>query len=74
MPAQKEKTITINDVVYKESELSETAKSQITNLHITDQEISRLNHQLAIAQTARVAYARALAEALPKAEASTAVQ
>ena len=74
MPEQKEKTITINDVVYKESDLSEKAKSQITNLHITDQEISRLNHQLAIAQTARAAYARALAEALPKAEPSTAVQ
>ena len=74
MPEQKEKTITINDVVYKESDLSEKAKSQVTNLQITDQEISRLNHQLAIAQTARAAYARALAEALPKAEASTAVQ
>ena len=74
MPEEKEKTITINDVVYKESDLSEKAKSQITNLQITDQEISRLNHQLAIAQTARAAYARALAEALPKTEASTAVQ
>ena len=74
MPAQKEKTITINDVVYKESDLSEKAKSQITNLQITDQEISRLNHQLAIAQTARAAYARALAEELPKTETSTAVQ
>ena len=74
MPEQKEKTITINDVVYKESDLSEKAKSQVMNLQITDQEITRLNHQLAIAQTARAAYARALAEALPKAKASTAVQ
>ena len=74
MPEQKEKTITINDVINKESDLSEKAKSQVMNLQITDQEISRLNHQLAIAQTARAAYARALSEALPKADASTAVQ
>ena len=74
MPKEKEKTITINDVVYKESDLSENAKSQVINLQITDQEISRLNHQLAIAQTARAAYARALAEELTKAKSSTAVQ
>ena len=74
MPKAKEKTITINDVVYTASDLSENAKSQITNVHITDQEISRLNQQLAIAQTARAAYAKALAEELSKIKSSTAVQ
>ena len=74
MPKAKEKTITINDVVYKASDLSENAKSQITNVQITDQEISRLNQQLAIAQTARAAYAKALAEELSKIKSSTAVQ
>ncbi len=70
----KEKTITINDVVYNVSDLSENAKNQVTNLHITDQEIGRLNQQLAIAQTARAAYAKALATELPKSENTTAVQ
>lgn len=73
MPKAKEQTITINDVAYNESELSENAKNQVINLRITDQEIARLNQQLAIAQTARAAYARALAEELPTKEA-TAVQ
>ena len=74
MPKAEEKTITINDVVYKASDLTEAAKSQITNLHVTDQEIARLNQQLAIAQTARAAYARALAEELPKKEEKKSVQ
>ncbi len=74
MPKAKEQTITINDVAYKESELSENAKNQVLNLRVTDQEISRLNQQLAIAQTARAAYARALAEELPKKKASKSVQ
>ena len=74
MPKAKEKTITINDVVYKQSELSENAKSQVTNLHITDQEISRLNQLLAIAQTARAAYALSLAKELPKKNAPKSVQ
>lgn len=73
MPKTKEKTITINNVAYKESELSENAKNQVINLGVTDQEIARLNQQLAIAQTARAAYAKALAEELPNKEA-TAVQ
>jgi hypothetical protein len=36
-------------------------------VQLTDQEIGRLNAQLAIAQTARVAYAKALTTALPEA-------
>jgi hypothetical protein len=35
-------------------------------LQVCDQEIQRLQVQLAIAQTARLAYAKALGEALPK--------
>jgi len=59
------KGVTIDGVTYKLSELSENARKQMVNVRITDQEIARLNQQLAIAQTARAAYARALAEELP---------
>ena len=59
-----EQKITIDGTEYKLGDLSETAKYQIMNLRITDQEITSLNQKLAIFQTARAAYARALAEEL----------
>lgn len=61
-------TITIDGTDYNVATLSDEAKTQIGNLRVTDQEIQRLNQQLAIAQTARAAYARALAAELPKTE------
>jgi hypothetical protein len=61
-------TIKINDKQYDTDALSDSAKAQLTSLQVTDQEIQRLNIQLAIAQTARNAYARALNELLPKTE------
>ena len=57
--------IKIDDKDYDLDALSETAKAQLTSLQITDAEIQRLNVQLAIYQTARNAYAKALAELLP---------
>lgn len=57
--------ITIDGQEYPIDELSDEAKAQITNLRVTDQEIARLQQQLAIAQTARVAYANALQKELP---------
>jgi LmbE family N-acetylglucosaminyl deacetylase len=36
------------------------------NQHIVDQELQKLNAQAAVLQTARMAYAEALKEALPK--------
>ena len=61
-------TIKIDGKDYDEDSLSEEAKAQLTSLQVTDQEIQRLNIQLAIVQTARNAYARALSELLPKTE------
>lgn len=60
------KTITINDKEYILDDLSDAAKAQLVSLQLTDQEITRLQQQLAIAQTARNAYAQALNEELPK--------
>ena len=60
---QASQTVTIDGTDYNLADLSENARSQVTNLRVTDQEIARLQQQLAIAQTAR-----ALSEELPKAE------
>ena len=59
-------TISIDGVQYKLNDLSDVAKAQITYLRVTEQEIARLQMQLAITQTAKVAYARALKGELPK--------
>ena len=67
MAEQDEKqTITIDGTEYNAADLSENARNQIASLRVTDAEIERLNQQLAIHQTARTAYARALSEELPK--------
>ncbi len=58
--------ISIDGQSYELNSLSETARNQLMNLQVTDQEISRLKQQLAIAQTARTAYANALKAELPE--------
>ncbi|MCG7600457.1 DUF6447 family protein [Halomonas sp. McH1-25] len=65
---QASRTVTVNGTDYNLADLSENARSQVVNLRVTDQEIARLQQQLAIAQTARTAYANALQQELPKAE------
>ena len=62
-----EPQLTIDGLDYPLSSLSEDAKSQLQMLQITEQEIQRLQWQLAIAQTARNAYAQALKAKLPSA-------
>ncbi len=56
--------VTIDNKEYDTDKLSDEAKTQLANVQLTDQEIQRLNIQLAIAQTARNAYANALNAAL----------
>ena len=62
-----EQTLNIDGLDYPLSSLSDAAKSQLQMLQITEQEIQRLQWQLAIAQTARNAYAQALKAVLPTA-------
>ena len=66
MADEQKQTITIDGTEYNVNDLSENAKAQIANLQVTDAEIEKLNQQLAIYQTARTAYARALQEEPPK--------
>ena len=61
-----EPTITIDGNTYAIKDLSADAQAQIASLRATDQHIVQLQTELAIAQTARNAYARALTELLPK--------
>ena len=63
-----EKNITIDEKEYLIESLSDEAKAQIISMRVADQEIQALNHKLAIAQTARNAYAAAVREALPEDE------
>ncbi len=66
MADKKSQKVTIDDKEYDPDKLSETAKGQIMNLQVVDKEIASLQQKLAIAQTARNAYATALKEELPE--------
>lgn len=57
-------TVKIDDKEYPVEQLTETAKAQLANLQFVDAELQRLNAQAAVLQTARVAYAKALNDAL----------
>ena len=60
-------TITIDDIEYAEDALSDQAKEELGSMQICDQRIATLQTDLAIAQTARNAYANSLKSLLPKA-------
>ena len=59
-------TIKIDDKDYDLDQLSTEAKQQLEMLAATDAKLRELQRDLAIAQTARNTYARALSELLPK--------
>lgn len=60
--------ITIDGTAYEIDALSESARMQIANVQLADNEIQRLQMLLAITQTARGAYAAALRAELPGAD------
>jgi hypothetical protein len=64
-------TIKIDDREYELDSLTEEAKAQLASLQYVDAELARLQMQSAALQTARMAYARALQEALPSFEGDT---
>ena len=59
--------IKIDDRNYELDAFSEDAKANLASLRFADAEIERLTAQLAIARTARSAYAQALRQLLPQA-------
>ena len=52
--------IKIDDVEYEVDKLSNEAKDQITNIQFVDQKLQQLSNELAVADTARMAYVSAL--------------
>lgn len=61
-------TITIDGETYDLDDLPPSAKAQIESVMYADQEIARLQKQLALAQTGRAAYVSALKSELAKAQ------
>ena len=59
-------TIIIDNKEYDLDSLSNDAKAQLVSLQFVDAELARLQAQAAALQTARMAYAKALQELLPK--------
>jgi hypothetical protein len=58
--------ITIDGIEYEADQLSDNAKNQLGSMQACDQKIRQLQVDLAIAQTARSAYAMALKGELPE--------
>jgi hypothetical protein len=63
-------TVKIDGQEYDRDSLSEAVKQQLQSLQYVDGEIGRLAAQTAVFQTARLAYAKALREALAEAPAA----
>ncbi len=57
--------IKIDNKEYELDSLSDEAKNQLQMMQFVDNELQRLQAQAAVLQTARVAYSKALNEALP---------
>lgn len=57
-------SITIDNKEYDVDALSNEAKAQLVSIQYVDQELARLQAQTAAFQTARIAYTKALKEAL----------
>ena len=56
--------IKIDNKDYDTETLSDEAKSQIQSIQFVDQELAKLNAQASVMKTARIAYAKALNDAL----------
>ena len=56
--------IKIDDKDYDTDTFSDEAKAQLQSLQFVDQELAKLQAQAAVLQTARIAYAKALNDAL----------
>ena len=65
-----QQTVTIDNKHYNFNDLNDNARAQLDNLRFIDKELQQLGNQTALAETAKVAYTRALAEVLPKQKAA----
>ena len=68
MAEDTDQKITIDEIEYKLSDLSENAKAQLANIQFVDAQIQQLNNEWAVADTARLGYTNALKAELAKIE------
>lgn len=66
MAAETEQKITIDDIEYNLSDLSDNARAQLANIQFVDAQIQQLNNEWAVADTARIGYTAALKAELAK--------
>ena len=52
--------IKLDDIEYNSEDMSENAKAQLVSLQFTDAQIRKLKQEIAISETARLAYIAAL--------------
>jgi hypothetical protein len=64
--ASSDAKISIDGIDYSFNDLSDDAKAQIRSLQFVEAEIGRLQAQIAIANTAKIAYQNALKSLLPQ--------
>ena len=63
-------TITIDGLIYDLDSLSDDAKAQLGSMQAVDRRIAMVQEEMAILQTARIGYSKALQELLPLNEAT----
>ena len=60
MEQQPSEIMTVDDLDYKISEMSDPAKAQLSNIQFVNQQIQQLQNEWAVADTARLGYQAAL--------------
>lgn len=69
---EKKQTITLDGASYAVSDLTRTARDTLQSIQFVESKLRQLQGELAVSQTAHVAYARSLkAELVPQAPAET---
>lgn len=60
--------ITIDDIEYNTEDLTDNGKAQLASLQFLETQMNKLKSELAVYQTARIAYVNALKGELPDTE------
>jgi hypothetical protein len=62
----KAESVTIDGKEYNLDDLTDNARSQLSNIQFVDNQIQQLNNEWAVADTARIGYSKALQAELKK--------
>ena len=60
MTDAEKKIVTVDGIEYPFDELSQASQEQILNLQFVDAQLQQLHNELAVADTARIGYTKAL--------------